>query len=268
MRFPSTIIAFLGFFFLCMSPGSVSPLPCSMPATRVDSLLYLKGRVLDSVARSPVAFTHIINTSRNTATICDTLGYFYLRVRINDSLRFTAIGYAPTVIVAGDSLLSLERLPDFFLGPVTYPIRGVSINPLGSYESFKGKVARLELPPSRYEIHPSILMEIEQGIDTLDMIAYPAMSPITALYNWLSKEGRSRRKLSGLIRQERFEEEIAYKYSPLIVSGITGYTGFELYRFMDFCSFSRKFLMEADLYQIQAVVQEKQKIFEALEEDK
>ena len=234
---------------------------------RSDSVFYFKGRVLDSTNRRPVAFAHVINTGRNTATICDTLGYFYLRVRMQDTLNFTAIGYATKQIVITESLQSLERLPDIFLREFSYTIEGVMINPLGSYQTFRSRVINLELPPSKYEINPSVLSDIEGGTDTLDIVEYPAMSPVTALYNWLSQEGQEKRKYMRLIEQEQFEKDIAYKYSPLIVSGVTGYAGFELYSFMDFCAFSKKFLQESDRYEIRDAVVEKQKIYEALNED-
>lgn len=235
--------------------------------TPADSVFYFKGRILDSLTRQPLAFTHIINTNRNTATICDTLGYFFIRVRVKDTLHMSNIGYAPVEIVVSDSLRELDRVTDFLLQSISYSIREVMINPLGSYANFRNRVIHLELPPSEFEIHPSVLADIELGIDTLDMMPVPAMSPITALYNWLSREGRSRRKLAELIEQERFEKEIAYKYSPLIVSGITGYTGMELNVFMDFCNFHKKFLREADQYDIRDAVLEKQKIYEAQKEE-
>ncbi|MFC2113572.1 hypothetical protein ACFLTA_09920, partial [Bacteroidota bacterium] len=146
---------------------------------------------------------------------------------------------------------------------IIYSIEGVMINPLGTYQTFRSRVINMELPPSRYEINPTVLMDIEKGTDTLDMLVVPVMSPVTALYNWLSKEGKSKRRLRRLIEQEQFEKEISYKYSPIIVSGITGYAGFKLYSFMDFCGFSNKFLQDADRYQIRDAIVEKQKIYEA-----
>lgn len=226
---------------------------------RPDSVFYFKGRILDTVTGQPVAFAHIINTGRNTATICDTLGYFYIRVRASDTLLFSCIGYAPEELALNDSICHQDKLPEILMREIRYSIEGVMINPLGSYSSFRYRVINMELPPSRYEINPTVLMRIERGTDTLDMVPAPGLSPITALYNWLSKEGRSRRKLAELLEQERFEKEITYKYSPLIVSGITGYGGFELYCFMDFCSFSRKFLRESDRYVIRDAILENRK---------
>ncbi|MFC2114953.1 hypothetical protein ACFLTU_00660 [Bacteroidota bacterium] len=233
---------------------------------QADSIFYFKGRVLDSISRQPVVFTHIINISKKRATISDTLGYFFIRVSLFDTLQLTAIGFAPLQIIINDSHRQQEKLPDILIRSVRYSILGVMINPLGSYESFKQKMIGLELPPSGFEINPSLISDIEKGTDTLDMIQTLSFSPVTALYNWLSKEGRSRRRYLNLIEQEQFEKDIAYKYNPAIIEEITGYSGFDLYRFMDFCSFNKKFLLEADIYEIQDAVLKKKAIFEALEE--
>ena len=235
-------------------------------ALRADPLVYWKGRAVDPLAGRPVAFTHVVNTNRNTATICDTLGYFFLRVRRHDTLNLTAIGYAPLELVINDSLLGLNIIPDIYMQNMTYSIQGVMINPLGSYQSFRHKVINLELEPE-YEINPTVITRIDQGTDTLDMMPTPSISPVTALYNWLSREGRQNRRYRKVIEQEQFEKEISYKYSPLIVSGITGYAGLELYAFMDFCKFSNKFLEESDRYEIRDAVVEKQIIYEALKKD-
>jgi hypothetical protein len=256
----------LGILWITL-PGKTMAVRFEDAHAREDSVFFFKGRVLDSLTRQPVVFTHIINEGRGTAAICDTLGYFFMRVRLQDTLIFSAIGYAPENLVITDSIASLSMIPDVEVIPISYSIRGVSINPLGSYESFKGKVATLELPPSKYQINPGVIMDIEEGIDTLDMMPVTSMSPVTALYNWLSREGKQKRRYRQMLEQEEFERRISYKFSPLVVSGITGYSGFRLYRFMDFCSFKQKFLEESDRYVIRDAVVEKQKEFEALEEE-
>ena len=151
-------------FTLSGKPGEGA----ALPGFRSDSLFYFKGRVLDSLDGRPVVFTHVINTGRNTAAICDTMGYFYLRVRLNDTLKLSAIGYATLTLVAGDSMRDLKVIPDILLHEIRYSIRGVMINPLGSYSNFKYRVATLQLPPTGYEINPTVLRELERGMDTLD----------------------------------------------------------------------------------------------------
>ena len=141
-----------------------------------------------------------------------------------------------------------------------YSIDAVRVNPLGSYDQFRQRFVTMKSPESAYEINPTVLFDIDRGMDTLDMLIIHPMSPVTALYNLLSKEGKSKRKLQKLIEEETFAKQVEFKYSPGIVSHITGYTGFDLYEFMDFCSFSKEFLLDATYYEItRAILVKKQK---------
>ena len=228
-----------------------------------DTSAYFKARVLDSRSRKPVAFAHIINTTRRSATISDTLGYFYIRTSPGDQLQLTAIGFAASKLTIGYTMLRSQLIQDILLEPIIYTIEAVRINPLGSYEQFRRRLISLEIPESEYTIHPSVLTDIDQGTDTLDMLIAPAISPVTALYNLLSKEGKSRRKLRRLLEKEAFEKQIDFKYSPDIVSHITGYNGFELYEFMEFCSFKEEFLLDATYLEITQAVMAKQLEYEA-----
>jgi hypothetical protein len=231
-----------------------------------DTTAYFKARILDSLTREPVAFAHIINTTRRTATISDTLGYFFIRTSPGDQLQLTAIGYAAGKLSIGYGILRSQLIHDILLRPIIYSIEAVRVNPLGSYEQFRKRFVTLDLPESEYQIHPSVLEEINQGTDTMDMLIVPPMSPVTALYNLLSKEGKSKRKLRKLLEQEAFEKQIDFKYSPDIVSHITGYTGFDLYEFMEFCSFKKDFLLDATYYEITRAILDKQQEFEAIPE--
>jgi hypothetical protein len=231
-----------------------------------DTTVYFKARVVDSLTREPVAFAHIINISRRTATISDTLGYFYILTSPGDQLQLTAIGFNAGKLTIGYSILRSRFIHDILLKPIIYTIEAVRINPLGSYEQFRQSFIRVKLPESKFQIHPSVLQEIDEGTDTLDMLIAPALSPVTALYNLLSKEGKSKRKLRKLLEQEEFERQIDFKYSPDIVSHITGYTGFELFEFMDFCNFKKDFLLNATYYEITQAVMLKKQRFEATTE--
>ena len=253
-------------FMLFMLVMIERPLHAQVYEFLEDTTVYFKARVLDSLTREPVAFAHIINTTRRTATISDTLGYFYIRTSPGDQLQLTAIGFSASKLTIGYSILRSPLIHDLLLQPIIYTIEAVRVNPLGSYEQFKQHFITVKLPESEYQIHPSVLQEIDEGTDTLDMLIMPIMSPVTALYNLLSKEGKSRRKLRKLLEQEEFERQIDFKYSPDIVSHITGYTGFDLYEFMDFCSFKKDFLLNATYYEITQAVLVKQQRFEAISE--
>lgn len=106
-------------------------------------------------------------------------------------------------VLLNDSLVHLEELRIFRLIPRIYPISEVKVGQLGTYKQFKYNFLNLDLPEPADQMHPSIIPDIESGIDTLDIIGpLSVMSPISAIYYLLSKEGKSLRKLEKISEEE------------------------------------------------------------------
>ncbi len=227
-----------------------------------DTIHIISGRLIDYMNEEGIQFAHIINQTRGYAMISDTLGYFRILAGLNDLLNITAIGYYNLPALINDSIFFAERFRVFRMVPRMYPINEVRVNPLGTYEQFKYDFLNLDIPEPKDQMHPSIITDIESGIDTLDIIeSFSIMSPITAIYNLVSKEGKSLRKLEKILEEERFQEQIAHKYNHEMLMRITGMEGVELYEFITFCNFSREFLLEATEYEIIEAILEKLKEF-------
>jgi hypothetical protein len=227
-----------------------------------DTVHIISGRLIDYMNEDGIQFAHIINQTRGYAMISDTLGYFRILAGLNDLLNITAIGYYNLPVLMNDSIFFSERFRIFKMVPRMYSIKEVKVNPLGTYEQFKYDFLNLDIPEPEYQINPSIIADIESGIDTLDIIeSFSVMSPITAIYNLVSKEGKSLRKLEKIMEEERFQEQIAHKYNHEMLMRITGMEGVELYEFITFCNFSREFLLEATEYEIIETILEKMKEF-------
>jgi hypothetical protein len=212
------------------------------------------------MTKDGIQFAHIINQTSGYAMISDTLGYFRILADLNDLLIITAIGYYNLPVLVNDSLIHLQALRIFRLIPRIYPITEVKVGQLGTYEQFKNNFLKLDLPEPEHQMHPSVVPDIEKGIDTLDLIGpISVMSPISAMYYLLSKEGKSLRKLEKINEEELFLKQVEHKYNPEMLARITGMEGEELYDFVTFCNFSPEFLLEASEYEIIEAVLEKLK---------
>jgi len=223
-----------------------------------DSLYIISGRLIDFMSEDGVQFAHIIDQTRKHTTISNTLGYFRILAGIHDLLIITAIGYYDLPVLLNDSLVYVDELRVFKLIPRIYPIGEVKIGQLGTYEQFKYNFLNLDIPEPTDQMHPSIIPDIENGIDTLDIIGpLSVMSPISAIYYLLSKEGKSLRKLEKITEEEDFLKQIEYKYSHEMLTRITGLEGEALYEFITFCNFNREFLLESSEYEIIEAVLEK-----------
>ena len=232
-----------------------------------DSTFYFSARIVDSVSRKPVKFAHIVNTDIGYATISDTLGFFNLKVAKNQTIQISAIGYSIMQLTLIDSIINRKGLLAIQLAPYVYPIGAVFVNPLGSYDQFRRSFLNLTPPAPKYQISSSVLREIDLGMDTISSLSpSPIASPVTFFYNLWSREGRSNRRLAELRKEEEFARKVAHKYSPEIVTRITGYHGLELYEFMEFCNFTKDFLINASEYRIvESILNEQKKFTESRE---
>jgi hypothetical protein len=226
----------------------------------LDSIQSFSGRLIDAQTDGPIQFAHIINQTRNYAVISDTLGYFSIPVRQKDLLVVTEIGYYDLPIYISDSVAKANRFHIYRMIPKVYAIKEININRLGTYGQFKYNFLNLDLPEQEHPANPSVFNDIEKGIDTLDLIeTFSIGSPITAIYNLVSKEGKSLRKLKKLKAEEEFWKQVEYKYNLEMLERITGMKGVELYEFISFCNFGRKFILRASEYEIIETVLDKLK---------
>jgi hypothetical protein len=247
-----TVKRYLYLLYLIFSLLTV-PLFCNaqIRETVEDSIHIFSGKLVDSQTGEPVQFAHVYNQTQSYAMISDTLGYFNIPVNLEDLLVATAIGYYNLPVYVNDSIYMLNKFHTYKMIPKIYNIREINISVLGTYEQFKYKFLNLDVPDLENPINPTILSDILAGIDTTDLIQ-PAgiMSPITAIYNAVSKEGKSLKKLKKIQEEEEFLKQVEYKYNIAMLERITGMKGLELNDFISFCNFNHKFLLSASEYEI------------------
>jgi len=238
----------------------IVPFDCSAQIREAihDSIYLFSGRLIDSQTGDPVQFAHIFNQTQSNAMISDTLGYFSIPVHLQDLLVATAIGYYNLPVYMSDSIFALNRFHTCKMIPKIYTINEVNVSILGTYDQFKYKFLNLDVPNTDNQLNPSVLNDILAGIDTTGVVRPPGiMSPITAIYNLVSKEGKSLRKLKKIQEEEEFLKQVEYKYNNDMLERTTGLKGIELYEFISFCNFNHKFLLKASEYEIIEKVLEK-----------
>ena len=238
---------------VCMLYLAINCIPATTlgQITANDSVFQFFARVSGLADHMPVQFSHIINRTTGHGTISDTLGFFSILVHPSDLISISAIGYYYLSFQVTDSLLETEHIPNIEMTPRSYPIAQVNIYPFGSYDQFKYRMINLRLPEPEHKINPIFMKELEHAADTLDIVEPLSLgSPITALYDLLSKEGKSKRKLAEILKQEELERILYPKYNRELVGRISGLEGNELNDFMIFCNFDPEFLLKANDYQI------------------
>ena len=230
---------------------------------KVDSLYYLSGRVISKQGNYPVALAHIINTTQQWGVVADTLGYFGIWVKPDDSLNVSAIGFDFNEYkVRGfvkDSLVSIKLQSRY------YEIPEVSISYLGTYKQFEQKVLDLELPD--LGINPEF-EKLFKYVEPQPLFIEPRVtSPASLIYVLFSKDAKDKKKYLELSKEGKVKDKIRERYNEHIIRNLTGLSGEQAYHFMDYCDFKDEYILSIDEYKLYSEILSKFKTYKKRDED-
>ena len=221
-------------------------------AGQVDSsgIKVFTGKIVDDSLAYAIPSVHLWNESTRTGSISNDSGEFRIKVRSQDTLVFSAIGYLSHVIVVSSSL---NQKVVVRLMPKKYEIGEVVVRRFRSYESFKYQVIHLDLPDTKTtelreyikgtSTAAALEADRERAIkDKLDGFGYT-----TPLSGSIDREKAFREKIRN---QKKREQIINAKFNRVLVGEITQLDGDELSDFIALCNFSEEYLYETDLYTI------------------
>jgi hypothetical protein len=108
-------------------------------------LIQFSGVVVGTDSLAPVPYASVIVRHTNRGTISDYFGYFSFVAKKNDTIEFTAIGYASAIFIIPDSLTSNSYSLIQMLRPDTILLKQIEIHPWPSKEQFKQAFLNLDV---------------------------------------------------------------------------------------------------------------------------
>jgi hypothetical protein len=223
-------------------------------AQRKDYNYRFIARVMDADTAVVVPRCHIINKTQNLGTASDDYGNFTVTANKGDSIMFSSIGYVRLTIAVHDSMFTNNRI--IKLKPAVYYLTQVDIGILSTYDRFKRDVLSREaqeayqMAPNvkQYDIYtPSLPNQGGINIPLMGALA----SPVTFLYDMLSKEGKQFRHYMSVINGTAEYIIIGEKFNGFLVRRLTGFENDELVKFMSYCMFTKEYLLVASEMEIQ-----------------
>lgn len=213
----------------------------------------IRGRLVNSRTGSPVVFAQVINKELRSGVLSDSVGFFSLTARMNDTLYIKSINFNPITIPVSDSLLWQFRVAVIPLTEQVYELGTVDIYGWGNYQEFKYKILHTPAPEDKSKkLQDELVRAIRKGPRNGGQVqmGIPLGSPITALYNVFSKEGKFHRRYERVKERDRVFLLTFQKFNRDIVAQITGLTGSLLDEFMLFCKPDDEFLLVASDYDL------------------
>ncbi len=195
----------------------------------------VQGIVFDTHTKQRISQVYVYNTANDDGGYNNTRGEFMIDASPGDILIAAAKGYYPDTLVVSD-----KRVVLFNMARSTIWLEEVSVIARRSPEE------RLEQNKREYST------AYAKGNAGSIFSTGPTGSglSIDALYKLISREGKNSRRLQEIIERDYRESVIDYRFTPELVSGVTGLRGETLIDFMRQYRPSYFFILSANDYNL------------------
>lgn len=193
--------------------------------------IVVNGRVLDSVSITGIEDVLIINKKSNKMSTTDKEGYFYCVAHPTDTLVIYMLGYFPRVVPVPE--LNLSRQIHLF-----YMKRNM------------GEIREIEITAQRIKKTEEYQFPFNQAPAT-------AESPITLLYEQLSRRYKQYRKVEELEKKKYYEQLRQARLNQKVILQITDLKEEEVEDFLKFAYFPDDFLETASQYELLVSIKKK-----------
>ncbi len=210
-----------------------------------DSLVSVNAQLRSFDDGTPVIYAHIFNPGLDIGTTSDTLGFFSIIMRRDDSLLITDIAFKKEYFSLPDFWPSDFYSGQIYLKKQVYRIEQVSIHSMPGYEQLKRETVSSIGPKTPEEKR----IEYIQRATGEEAFKYNKIY-VGFSFSMKTKEQKSLEKLQIILAEQRKMAQIRLKFNENNIGELTGLNGIELKNFMRHCNFSEEFLLNASEYDV------------------
>jgi hypothetical protein len=198
-----------------------------LPCIGLSQSITLKGYITEKDSSTSIPFAYVVNKKTGVGTVTSDKGYFEIKANQTDTMLISCIGYMARKIAAKDilELPSYKIQQSIILFAKTYNLNTIMISPKALSENQKSFYERFINVPTP-----------------------PLTSPISALYNEFSKEGRERKKLVEIYKKELFFERAERRLEYFFNVKKIDLSKFDERAFIMFCKLTEDMVTYANDY--------------------
>ncbi len=212
-----------------------------------NEIVEITGQVISEKDNSPIHFATIINLKKRKATSCDSLGYFHITMLKNDILRINALGFEKQYFSLTDSLINSTKIYVIKMKVKTYRLANVDIYD-ARWKDFEFEFNHTEI--EKHETKDKIEKYFYSLIDAKELALLTASVSIGIPIGYKTKSDKQKLKVKELELQALKNKLVEAKYNAELVSELTGLNEAETKKFMKFCMFDEKYLLEVNEYDL------------------
>ncbi len=253
----------------------ISILLCSFSSVaqfiKMSDRVFIGGYVFEESTEQALPFVNIYDKENRRGTITDTSGYFFIIVNLNDTLVFSSLGYDKKYVVITDSSSDNDKPLIVFLDTKIYELNSVDIIALRKYQQLEYEITNMKLPDDDYVYairnFPFRPKDIDYYSRINNMGFGIAVSPITAIYERFSKEGKEKRKLMKVQADQEIDDAIKSKASIEFISSVLKISEQESWAFINWCKFTTEFVNSLTQYDFVNLVRHKFSQYKQLQQN-
>lgn len=216
--------------------------------------------ISSSIDSTPISYAMLSDRTHNFKCLADEDGSKELILQDSTLIRVSAISYHDEFYLFRS--LNHEDTVNIQLKPKIYELKEFVLHPYPTIMLFKKAIAQLQLEDSNSVAENLMMLESlkpyaisTENFESQDFITIGLGSPITSLYNQLSKRAKSQRKYATLMNADRKANIMKQKYNREIVQKLTGLKeGKVLEDFMDYCKPSFGFINSSSDYELAILI--------------
>lgn len=217
-------------------------------------------KVTDNKTKEPISYALVQNRMNNVSIIVDEQGFGYIPVGDSTLLKTSAISYEDSfhfVFKCEDSdTINIQ------LKHKTYELKELVVHPYPTRILFKKAIADLHIPDTNAVsanlfMVPNLKGYAEQSKSYAhgDVITIGLGSPISGIYNLVSRRERSKRKLQKLQWNDNRQAYIQKRYNRTYVEQLLGIKKLkEIEAFMKYCQPDYEYLLASTDYELACYV--------------
>ncbi len=201
---------------------------------------------------SPIPYAHVVNLRNGQGDISNREGYFIIPVKVNDTIRISAIAYHEIYYeITGSELIRID-IPQIKMKEKVFMINEVEVKGI-SWNSFKNAIKTMKLP-EKEDKYSGKTLQLFNSEQIQNLVANSTKTGIP--FQLRSKQDRSREKVDELIVQDKMNKIARNKLIDLIDS-FTEMDGKQIENFIRFCKIPRSFVLNSNDYDILIVLEKK-----------
>lgn len=192
-----------------------------------DDSFILSGKVIDAATLEGIPFSHIKIDDTYWGVICDSLGFFKVSVKPNQSLKVSSMGFAEKMIPVTSEVTDGSAFQELSLDRVSYMLEEVDIYSLGTWEQFKHNFVKTELPEEKNITGAWNFGNMKQYMQAALAMERPGAG-VGFSINRKFKDRKQREHVAKLKSQESKIYKLNNKFNKRLVQEITQESGEKL----------------------------------------